>query len=72
MSLAAVASLGAALIAAGFSIWLALAEARRRGRAEAEIEQARQTAQNAHKAGTIIAEHRDPENTAGRLDRGSF
>ena len=63
--LGAVAVIGAAL-------WIAVASARKRGAAETEAEHNTRAAENAETMGRVIAEHREPEDAAKRLDSGTF
>jgi uncharacterized membrane protein len=53
-------------------VWIAVDQARRRARAEAEAETNRRMAERAEAQGRIIAEHREPEDAARRLDSGTF
>lgn len=63
---------GGAFLLVGFALWLATSEARRRGRAEAEAEHNERMAKNAEAMGKVMVEHRDPADTASRLDTGKF
>lgn len=58
--------------AAGLSLWLAVLQARARGRAEADAETNRRMAENAETQGRIMAEHRDAGDVSRRLGDGTF
>lgn len=53
-------------------IWAIAQVAEATGEARAEREQAQKDAQDAKKAGTVIAENRGPDVTAGKLSDGTF
>lgn len=63
---------GFLLILCGLMIWAIAKIAEATGEARAMREKAEKDAEDARKAGTVIAENRSPNDTAGRLQRGDF
>lgn len=60
------------LILCGGMIWAIAKIAEVTGEARALREQAAKDAKDAQKAGTVIAQNRSPDDTAGRLQQGKF
>lgn len=63
---------GTLLILCGGMIWAIAKMAEATGEARAMREKAEKDAKDAQTAGTIVAENRSPDDTAGRLQRGDF
>lgn len=63
---------GFMLILCGGMIWAIAKIAEVAGEARALREQAQKDAEDAKKAGAVIAQNRSPDDTAGRLQQGKF
>lgn len=63
---------GALILLCVGMIWAIAKMAEATGEARAKREQAQKDAEDARKAGTIIAENRSPDSTSGRLSNGTF
>lgn len=63
---------GFLLIICGGVIWGIAKIAEATGEARAMREKAQKDAEDAKKAGAVIAQNRSPDDTAGRLQQGKF
>ncbi len=68
----AAAAVGGLILAITILIGKLTAEARERGRLEAELTNTKKVLSNEQKASDAMVEHRSDDDTAGRMLRGDF